>query len=58
MNQTINKLLKQLEQYQTDINITIEQKLMAEQLLELANNENHHFAKVVAHRFLPLTFVR
>ena len=56
MSQEINKLLKQLEQYQTDINITTEQKVMAEQLLKLAKKENHHFAKVVAHRFLTLFY--
>ena len=56
MSQEINKLLKQLEQYQTDINITTEQKVMAEQLLELATKENDHFAKVVAHRFLTLFY--
>lgn len=56
MSQKINELLKQLEQYQTDINITAEQKYIAEQLLELAEQENNHFAQVVAHKFLTLFY--
>ena len=54
MSQKINQLLKQLEQYQSDISITSELMNLAEQLLDLAEKEKNHFAEAVAHKFLAL----
>lgn len=56
MSQKINQLLKELDQYQSNITITPELMNLANQLLELAEEEENHFAEAVAHKFLAVFY--